>query len=214
MMSLDVSDGKSRRVFLDALDQFSRESAEENNRDMLAQTTQKAVVAAYVSRGRSAVLLPDVPARIAWISVNERMGYIIPREIVRMIGEYVTFAMVACAYGPCDVFFKEGWGHGKDEKFCSDVCADRFQAYDPYAHAVAPSGYWIYPQGTIELVPRSGLGKALAAFVVTQERRRADTRATMVLLRGNCKICKKKITTDFDQDGYCGKACFKKRWKK
>lgn len=121
MMSLDVSDGKSQRTFLDT--------------QMLAlfAESMQGIVATDTSLGRRSVVLPDVRARIAWILVNERLGSVLPRELVRMIGKLLVCELVSCARTKCVGFFKKEHGHGGNKEFCSDTCESLFRNHDARA---------------------------------------------------------------------------------
>lgn len=229
-MSLDISQWQSRLAFMDAQNRLRRIVAEAHNTTMIQLFGRIATVdgatavlaavedaeAAALDLPGSRVVLPDIPARIAWISVNERMGYVIPKEIVRMIGEYVTYTMFSCAYVRCTAFFKEGRGHGKDQAFCSSDCADRFKKYDAYANAVHSGHMWNHgsPQGTVELNIRADINVFMDE-VAKEEKEKCVTREkTMALLQGNCKVCKKKLVKTFKDTDCCSKACHKRRWKK
>lgn len=138
--------------------------------------------------------VPDFNARHAWLQVCMRLG-VLPRELAMMINKLICMEMVNCQWPWCTRAFRRE--RVKFNGYCSRECEERslsyptsgqpvWVAHDLFTHGPDPRTVRWQPLPDVKITPFRGCKP--------------------------CKVCKRAVEREF-KDGYCGRACFKKRWK-
>lgn len=163
--------------------------------------------------GRS-LFVPDIERRRLWLLVYKHMDIYLPQEILVMITRFICHEMIPCQRAWCDELVSKSLALRSEENFvfCSTECC---QAYK-YSRHVLAEHLKSLDRHLNHRNDQHGLAFEYDFFRTRhvtpppppqQPRRVKSTCET-------CKVCKKEFTKLFKKPGYCGKGCFKKRWKK